>query len=361
MSNKIFGFISQFMGLDTVKYLAPHLLKGVDPDDSMAIEKILLDSESFIATWIKGKTPTGVPIEGAFAFVPLLAEYLTRLDHPVSRSVYLPKIREAVNKLADRGASIVGLGSLTGSGITGGGKLVRPVNTFLTTGNTFAAVSSVMAVEKAFALTDRKFDNGNFVVLGATGSIGTAISHELARMISGDAKLLLIARHETPLKGLCAEIAHPEVKYSTDIEAGIRQADVLMVTTAAHDCIVHCDMPKSGAIIVDDTKPWNCDFRLRDREDVLHIDGGLISVPGIDFGMPMDCPQGTIYACLVETIILWLRAIEEDYFLGKVPPSQLPVMREWAQEYGFNLAPFYSFNEMIPEDFYENFSRIHNR
>jgi len=100
---------------------------------------------------------------------------------------------------------------------------------------------------------------------------------------------------------------------------------------------------------------------LKMRDDVLHIDGGLIAVPDINFGMPMDCPAGTIYACLVETIILWLRAIEEDYFLGKVPFNQLPIMREWAQEYGFNLAPFHSFGERIPADFYEVFAGVRSR
>lgn len=349
------------MGLDTVMQLAPHLLAGVDTADPIAIERALLDTEPFLAASISGKTPTGIPIEGAFAFVPLLAEYMTRLNHPISRSTYLPKIREAVNRLADRGASIVGLGSLTGAGLTGGGKLVHPVNTFLTTGNTFAAASSVMAVDKAFALTDRQFDHGTFAVLGATGSIGTAISHELARKISGDAKILLLARHAVPLKSLCEEIAQTSVGYSTDIEAGIRQADVLMVTTAAHDCIVSVDMPKPGSIIIDDTKPWNCDPRLKEREDVLHVDGGLISVPDINFGMPMDCPKGTIYACLIETIILWLRAVEEDYFLGKVNYQQLPIMREWAQDYGFDLAPFHSFNELIPTEFYPEFARKYSR
>jgi len=345
------------MGLDTVQYLAPHLLKGVDTADPAAIEETLLATESFVASKISGKTPSGAPVEGAFAFVPLLAEYLTRLEHPLSRSKYLPKIREAVNKLADRGASIVGLGSLTGAGITGGGKLIHPVNTFLTTGNTFAAASSVMAVDKALALTDRKFSAGTFAVLGASGSIGTAVSHDLASKLSGDAKLLLLARGGVPLKGLCDDIAKPFVSYSTEIEAGIRQADVLVVTTAAHDCIVSAEMPKPGAIIVDDTKPWNCDPKLQSRDDVLHIDGGLVAVSDIDFGMPMDCPAGTIYACLVETIILWLRAAEEDYFLGKVSPSQLPIMREWAQEYGFDLAPFHSFTKRIPGDFYQDFAR----
>jgi len=349
------------MGLDTVQYLAPHLLKGVDTADPVAIEEALLATDPFFASKISGKTPTGVSIEGAFAFVPLLAEYMTRLNHPISRSTYLPKIREAVNRLADRGASIVGLGSLTGTGITGGGKLVRPVNTFLTTGNTFAAASSVMAVDKAFSLTDRKFNSGTYVVLGATGSIGTAISHDLANKLSGDAKLLLLARHDVPLKSLCDDIAKPFVDYSTDIETGIRQADVLMVTTADHGCIVRAELPKPGAVIVDDTKPWNCDPRLKQRDDVLHIDGGLIAVPEIDFGMPMDCPAGTIYACLVETIILWLLAVEEDYFLGKVSPSQLPIMREWAQEFGFELAPFHSFNELIPSDFYHDFIRKFSR
>lgn len=357
MSSRIFGFVSQFMGLDTVIQLAPHLLAGVDTADSIAIERALLDTEPFLAAAISGKTPTGVPVEGAFAFVPLLAEYLTRLNHPISRSTYLPKIRKAVNRLADRGASIVGLGSLTGAGITGGGKLVRPVNTFLTTGNTFAAASSVMAVDKAFSLTGRQFDHGTFVVLGATGSIGTAISHDLATKISGGAKLLLLARHDVPLRSLCDDIAESFVDYSTNIESGIRQADVLMVATADHGCIVSAEMPKPGTIIVDDTKPWNCDPRLKLRDDVLHIDGGLIAVPDIDFGMPMDCPKGTIYACLIETIILWLRAAEEDYFLGKVPYQQLPIMREWARDYGFDLAPFHSFNELIPEEFYQEFSR----
>ncbi len=353
--DNIFGFISQFMGIETVKYLAPHLLKEADLNDPISIESTLLDREPFVATNISGRTPSGDLVRGKFAFVPLLAEYLTR-QVPVPRSVYLPLIRGAVNKLADRGASFVGLGSLTGSGLTGGGKLVRPVNTYLTTGNTFAACSSVMAIEKVFEKFNRKFNKGTFTVLGATGSIGTAISHELAKRLEGDAKLVLLARSEVPLKNLKNEIRKPFVEYSTEIEANIPLADVLVVTTANHNCVVSCDMPKSGSVIIDDTKPWNCDPRLKDREDVLHIDGGLISVPDIDFGMNMDCPEKTIYACLVETIILWLRSFEEDYFLGKVQHDQLPIMKEYSQEYGFELAPFHSFNELIPEKFYENFS-----
>lgn len=355
--DNIFGFISQFMGLDTVKYLAPHLLSDVDLDDPVVVERTLLDREPFVASNITGRTPSGAHVKGKFAFVPLLAEYLTRQDFPIAKSVYLPLIRVAVNKLADRGASFVGLGSLTGSGLTGGGKLVRPVNTYLTTGNTFAACSSIMAIEKIFEKFNRKFNKGTFTVLGATGSIGTAISHELAKRLEGDAKLVLLARSEVPLKNLKNEIKKSFVDYSTEIEANIPLADVLIVTTANHNCVVDYSMPKNGVIIIDDTKPWNCDPRLKDRQDVLHIDGGLISVPDIDFGMNMNCPEKTIYACLVETIILWLRAVEEDYFLGKVHHDQLSVMKEYSQEYGFELAPFHSFNELIPEKFYEDFSK----
>jgi fatty aldehyde-generating acyl-ACP reductase len=356
----IFGFMSQFTNLKSVVDRAPQILGGVNIENPIEVEKALCSMGPLIPSRIVGKTPSGVSVQGAFGFVPFLAEYFTRPDRPFSKSVYLPKIRDTVNALADLDASIVGLGSLTGSGLTGNGLLVRPVNAFLTTGNTYATQASIKAVEKILARLDRRMYRGNFVVLGATGSIGAAVSHAIAEKISGSARLILTSRHIAPLNRLLESlngINVGQIEVTTDIQSSIARADVLIVETAAHDHIVKFDGPKAGCVIVDGTKPWNCDPRLEEREDVLHVDGGLIAVPDINFGMNMDCPAGTIYACLAETMILWLRGIREDFCLGRVDYRRLGEMEDWAKSFGFDLASFYSFGKPIPESRYDNFMR----
>jgi fatty aldehyde-generating acyl-ACP reductase len=354
----IFGFISQFTDLGSVLARAPQLLGGSDVQNPVEVEKALSGLSPFVASRISGKTPSGVAVQGAFAFVPLLAEHFTDPVRPLPKSFYLSKIREAVNVLADNETSIVGLGSLTGSGLTGNGLLIRPVNAFLATGNTYAARASIKAVEQILARLDRRMYRGNFVVLGATGSIGAAVSHAIAEKISGSARLILTSRHIAPLNRLLESLNGVnvgQIEVTTDIQSSIACADVLIVETAAHNNIVGVDTPKSGCVIIDGTKPWNCDPRLESREDVLHIDGGLIAVPDINFGMDMDCPSGTIYACLAETMILWLRGVREDYCLGRVDHRRLSEMEDWAKSFGFDLAPFYSFGNLIPESRYDDF------
>lgn len=353
MTTGYVGFISQFTNREIIKEYLPNS----ENLSSQELEDVLMGIKPYIASSFEGKTVKGIPVYGKFALIPLLPEYITRQINPIPQSVFRSKARQGLRALEEAGVEFGGLGSFVGAGFTGNGQAVDDVDLPKTTGNALTAWASIEATVKVLKRIGRDLSRGTFVVLGATGSVGAAISHHLAQRISGSAKLVLVARTDNRLKTLCADISNPRVAYSTDIQQWVSQADVLIVTTAAHNCIVHRDMPKPGCVIIDDTKPWNCDLRLGERRDILHIDAGLIAVPGIKFGISLDCPDGTTYACLAETIIHWIRGSKKSYFLGRVPPEQIPIMRKWAKKYGFPLAPFHSFSQLIPQDYFEHFAR----
>ncbi len=98
-----------------------------------------------------------------------------------------------------RGAKLVGLGGHT-SIVTGGGLRLLDKGIPLTTGNTYTLLTAVEAACRAVHLTGRRMQDMRVAVIGATGSIGSAIS----RLIAGQAGQLTLvgnpksARFNTP-------------------------------------------------------------------------------------------------------------------------------------------------------------------
>lgn len=348
MSSKIFGFVSNFKGTETVANV-PELLGDLDPADKVAIEHRLEHTPPFIAANVSGTMPRGQEVNGHFALVPLTAEQMLTLP----RSQVLFKIELAINLLDDAGCDVVGLGSLTGSALTASGELLaRRVRVPLTSGNTFAALATSMSVEKIVARLGLDLSDMTISVIGATGSVGYAVSYELGKKCK---KLLGIARHVGRLKSLQSDVENSVV--STEITDAFG-ADIVVVTTAASEYLVTPEMVKPGTLIIDETQPRNCSPLLNNRDDVLVIDGAMISVPEIDLGMDMACPPKTIYACYAETMMLSLEGVTEHFHLGRVDPRIFPELRALAKQYGLDLAAPTSFDKPVTEEHFDRFASV---
>jgi fatty aldehyde-generating acyl-ACP reductase len=90
----------------------------------------------------------------------------------------------------------------------------------------------------------------------------------------------------------------------------------------------------------------------RERDDVLVIEGGVISVPGdhADFHFHFGFPPKTAYACMSETIMLALEGRYESFTLGKtVSPEQALETQRLAQKHGFQLAGYRSFERAVKD------------
>ena len=139
--------------------------------------------------------------------------------------------------------------------------------------------------------------------------------------------------------------------FYTDIAEGLRDADIVVTVTSAVDVVIQPEYLKPGCVVTDVARPRDVSIRVaKERDDVLVIEGGVVSVPGADleFNFNFGFPAKTAYACMSETILLALDNRYESFTLGKtVSRDQVETMRVLAKKHGFQLAGYRSFEREI--------------
>ncbi len=256
------------------------------------------------------------------------------------------RIDEGIDFAVSRGADLIGLGALTAPATAGGARLRRRTDVGITNGNAFTAAVTARA---AVALASGLGRSPVIALVGATGSVGAAVTRVLADADVA-AELLLIARSRTTLDALAKDLG-PRVTTSLDVR-DCRRADIVVLMTSATDSVLGPEHLKQGAIVLDDTQPRNTTPGLaRDRPDVTLLDGGLVLTPGLTRrGRSIGIDAGSSFACLAETALLALDGHREHGTIGRPTPGQVEHMNELAARYahlGFELAPPTSFGEPI--------------
>ena len=129
----------------------------------------------------------------------------------------------------------------------------------------------------------------------------------------------------------------------------IKNAKIIVVATSSTEQIIKSDYLGENAIIYDITQPRNTSPDIiKERKDIIIIDGGIIDTPTIDYGMDTGLKKHQIYACLVETMICALEDIKENH-VGYVNPDTAEKMlnlMEKHQNY-FQLNIFESFGKPL--------------
>ena len=206
------------------------------------------------------------------------------------------------------GASVVGLGALTAT-VTGGGISLRHRSDIgVTNGNAYTAAVVESQVRRllddpAFAATGRRV-----AVVGASGSVGGAVTMLLARDSVVDG-LTLIARSRPKLESLAARVNGRVPTVVSGNIADAVQADIARVLlTASADALLGAAHLAPGAVVLDATQPRNTSPELSVRRpDVLVVDGGVVDIPSLRLvGGDIGLPAGRAYACFAETAMLAL-------------------------------------------------------
>jgi predicted amino acid dehydrogenase len=132
----------------------------------------------------------------------------------------------------------------------------------------------------------------------------------------------------------------------------------VITVTSAIDAVILPEFIKRGAVVCDVARPRDVSVRVaKERNDVLVIEGGVVSVPG-DMRVPLadkpsqefnfGFPPGTAYACMAETMTLALEGRYESFTLGKeVSVAQVDEISALAEKHGFHLAGFRSFEKAV--------------
>jgi predicted amino acid dehydrogenase len=319
------------------------------------VEKMMEWMPAYAAAHVTGvRAPDGRETEGWFVAAPFMPDSMLALP----RETVYKKILDAIEIGAGLGAEIVGLGAFTGvvgdAGVTIAQRSPIPV----TTGNSLTIAAGVASLLRGARELEIAIANETAVVIGATGSIGSACVELLAPHVR---RIVLVARNRTRLERLAASL-RDRVSCELTIETDVRVAVplgrlVLTATTSTQELIEPSDL-QTGAVVCELSLPHDVGRRVAlERPDVLVTEGGNMRVPGpprfervrepgraFDLGLP----EHVALACMSETMILALEERREHYTLGRgIDLAKVREIDALAQKNGFELAGMRAFDAAI--------------
>lgn len=394
-----FAFLVHALDLKSYHQFDNSLLAFSEDELAELTERFNGMIEPFVAGRTRITSAAGKTAYGEFIALPRTTDEFLQMP----RSQALSELKVAVSLARERGARIVGLGAFTAVASMGG-LYLKNEKVPITTGNSYTVVSAVDAVTTASEKLCVDRAKTTAAIVGAAGSIGRGISlllsetvprlilignpnnqtssdrlHQVASEIYRyQSALLQQGRTLKPgsmghLLAGCSELPGPDasmddfeaftdgegsrmglIGFSTDIDAVLSRADIVISATSATEKVIHAGNLKLGAIVCDISRPANVSEEVdRARPDVLVIDGGVVEVPGLpSFGWDFGFEEGLAYACMAETMLLALEQQYKHYSLGSSGVNLETILqtRYWAAEHGFKLANFRSFNRPLGEE-----------
>jgi predicted amino acid dehydrogenase len=309
------------------------------------VENLIKFKKPIVVSHITGvKSKTGAEAEGWFIGCPLTPRQLVTLpdDFVVERLVQCGQLAAA------EGAKIIGLGAFTSVAGDGGVTVAKHLDIAVTTGNSYTVATAVEAAIDAAEKMGISLADTKVAIVGATGSIGRTCAHLLGPLAG---EIALIGRDLSKLERVAAELETSRVRTYDSVRDGLKDALVVITVTSAVDAVIQPEDLASGAVVCDVARPRDVSVRVaKERDDVLVIEGGVVSVPGpeADFRFNFGFEPKTAYACMSETMILALDGRYEDYTLGKdVSVQQVTEISSLAEKHGFKLAGYRSFEKPV--------------
>ena len=294
-------------------------------------------------------------VEGYIIAVILSGKQMTTLSPDLVHRRILEAVLFAQNKL---GAEIIGLGALTTSLTEGGKWVVRQpeIRSVITHGDSYPVAVAVAGIEKILNLCNFNQNKIKIAIVGAYGLISREITKILAQK---GHPLILIEKDEEKIRLIKNELSRYNLENSI-LAASINlkdiyDADLVITATSYPGALLKPEHLKRGAIIYDIAQPMNVSPELiKERPDIIKIDGAYVDINGIDLGFNMGPPKETTYACLVETIMMALEE-ESNHHVGEIDSAFIEKTKQWAKKYGFTHAPFTCFGNPISiENFLKN-------
>ena len=260
----------------------------------------------------------GRAIEGYIIAITMTARQMVE-----DRARALMQIKRAVRFAQKKGIGLIGFGALTSSFSKGGLDLVDEVNKIgITTGRAYTVKTVTDYAKKYITECYQNKNQVRVAIVGAGGSIGSGCAKVLAEW--GIQKFLFIDL-EKRLTTLTAHIEHLRGNHhGIDIAIShkikdIATSNIIIAATNSPEVLIKADDVMSGAIIINDAQPSDIAPEVLERDDVLVIEGGVISTPGIrcNFNLGLAGREET-FSCLGEVLILAHNNHFENFALGEL-------------------------------------------
>ena len=356
-----FSFVIHPLSQDNFKNVkAIKLLFEMTPpivDDT--VEKIMFYSPPFVYSKVTGiKSPAGVEAEGWLITVGGTPKQM--LAH--SPEFTYRRLLLAARMSKRMGAQIMGLGAFTkvvgDAGVTVSRKSELPI----TTGNSYSASGALWAASEAIkrmGLIDPPKSgeriNAKAMVIGATGAIGSVCCRLLAKVFK---EIYLIDIRQARLLSLRESILKedPDVKIivSSRADKYVGDMDVLVTaTSSAGKKILDIMKVRPGCVITDVARPLDLSAEdVAKRPDVLVIESGEILLPGDNIKMKsIGLPDGVVFACMAETIVLALEGRFEIFTVGReIEWEKVKEIYQLGLKHGMRLAAISGVNGVFTDE-----------
>lgn len=249
-------------------------------------------------------------------------------------------VQEGVDLAAQLGCSLVALGQYT-SIVTRNGLSLRPRGLGLTTGNSYAVVLALEAVQRACDDLRIKAEAATLVVAGAAGNIGRTCAACLAPIFR---QTILVGSPGGGSQLRLARLAEgiPRATLATDL-AAVRQGHVVIAAMSAVDAPLRGEHLREGAIVCDLSVPAALPRRvLEERPDLFFLRGALVSLPGgEDLKIPgFPLPRGQTYGCMAEALLCGWEGVRDCSLIGALTHDRVNRVAEMASRHGLRLAGY---------------------
>ena len=261
----------------------------------------------------------------------------------------------AAKMAQQHGARLMGLGAYTSIVGDAGKTLAAQTNIAITTGNSLTVAVTIETARTALQrLGIHEMRNVQAMVVGATGSIGSAC----ARMLAKEVYAVILASTDSVKLDILQrriELETPGVQVLSTVDANALSGEcdlIITATSATGGRILDITKCHSGAVIYDVARPPDVSRQEAElRPDVLVVEGGEVVFPGnINFGYDFRLPVNTAFACLAETALLAMEGRFESFTIGRdLSLARIHEIHELFHKHKFHIAPIRSFGAPLSD------------
>jgi predicted amino acid dehydrogenase len=321
------------------------------------IERLVAHTPPFVYSHVTGiESPQGITAEGWLITVGGTPKQL--LSHSPE---FTYRRLLAASRMAERlGAQIMGLGAFTKVVGDGGVTVTRRSNLPVTTGNSYSASAALWAAADAVRrmglvpLGKGGKVKGKAMVIGATGSIGSACARLLAQ-VAEEVVLVSIetAKLLTLRESILKDTPDAKLRVARSAHETLPEMDMIVTaTSAAGKKVLDIMRVKPGCVITDVARPLDLPpEEVARRPDVLVIESGEILLPGDVRLGNIGLPKNVAYACLAETIVLALEGRFESYTVGRnIEWQKVKEIYKLGLKHGMRLAAISGVNGVFTDE-----------
>lgn len=318
-----FSFVIHPLSTEYFKNVGPLGFVSDIPGMGQIVEKAVAYVPPFVYSHVTGiVSATGAEAEGWLISVGGTPKEM--LAHPPEFTY--SRLLEAAELSRRLGAQIMGLGAFTKVVGDAGVTVAKQARLPVTTGNSYSASGALWAAHEAvrrlgiLPIDEDGIVHGKTMVVGASGAIGSVCARLLALasdevwLVSPEMAKLLAIKEEIE-----AENPRATVHVAMDPSIALSDMDLIVTATSAagHKVLDIMDV-KPGCVITDVARPLDMSAEdVAKRPDVLVIESGEIELPGTPKMRSIGLPDGVVYACLAETIVLALEGRYENFTVGR--------------------------------------------